>query len=79
MMLGQTTRMTSEKRPSLRFAILLRMLQAASIPMTVVFPVPVAILQARRGKAPDPIRLCFRPGLIKRDVDSRAGNPGAPP
>ena len=34
----------SEKRASLRLLTLLRMLQAASIPMTVVFPVPVAIL-----------------------------------
>ena len=43
---GQTTSTTSENRPSLRSLTLFRMLQAASIPMTVVLPDPVAILQA---------------------------------
>ena len=52
--LGQTTRTTSENRTSLRLFTLLRMLQAASMPMTVVLPVPVAILHATRWKPPYP-------------------------
>ncbi len=47
-MLGQTTSATSEKRESPRALTLLRMLHAASIPITVVLPLPVAILQAQR-------------------------------
>ena len=43
---GQTTSTTSEKRASLRSLTLFRMLHAASMPMTVVLPEPVAILQA---------------------------------
>ncbi len=50
--LGQRTRTTSEKRRSVRSATLLRMLQAASIAMTAVFPLPVAILQAYRTNSP---------------------------
>ena len=37
--------MLREKRGSLRWAILLRICQAMTIPITTVFPVPVAILQ----------------------------------
>ena len=47
---GQTTSTTSEKRALLRSLTLLRMLQAASMAMTVVLPVPVAILQPYRRK-----------------------------
>jgi hypothetical protein len=43
---GHTARTVSEKRLSVLAAILLRMLYAASIPITMVFPLPVAILQA---------------------------------
>lgn len=43
---GQTTSTVSEKRSSVGAATRFRMDQAASIPMTVVLPVPVAILQA---------------------------------
>ena len=60
--LGQTTSITSEKRASPRSATLLRMLQAAIIPITVVFPVPVAILQAWRRNARIPSAFASSPG-----------------
>ena len=51
---GQTISTTSENRRSLRSLTLLRILQAASIPITVVLPLPVAILQEYRGKPVKP-------------------------
>jgi len=48
---GHTTSTTSEKRPSARLLTLFRMLHAASMAMTVVLPLPVAILHASRRKA----------------------------
>ena len=49
--LGQMTSTVSENRLSWGSATLLRMVQAASMPMTVVLPIPVAIFNARRSKA----------------------------
>jgi hypothetical protein len=43
---GQMISTVSENRLSRPSATLLRMVQAASMPMTVVLPVPVAILRA---------------------------------
>ena len=43
---GHTTRTVSEKRSSRGAATLLRIDQLANIPITVVLPDPVAILQA---------------------------------
>ena len=45
-MFGQTTSTASEKRASPRLETLFRMLQAATIAITVVLPEPVAILHA---------------------------------
>ena len=46
MTFGQTISTMSENRASQRSLTLLRMLQAASMPITVVLPEPVAILHA---------------------------------
>ena len=54
---GQTIRIVSENRSSRGDAMRLRMDHAASIPMTVVLPEPVAILQAYRIKARTPAAL----------------------
>ena len=47
---GVTMRKASEKRASWGLASLFKVCQAMSIAMTTVFPEPVAILNAVRGK-----------------------------
>ena len=59
---GHTIKMVSENLSSVGAAIRLRIDHAAIIPITVVLPEPVAILQAKRVKARKPAALASRPG-----------------
>lgn len=59
---GQTIKTVSENRSSVGSAKRLRIDQAASMPITVVLPLPVAILQAWRVKARNPAAFASCPG-----------------
>ena len=71
---GHTTTTTSEKRLSPRLATLFRMLHAVIIPITVVLPAPVAILQAYRRIYRLP-SLCLQDG-DRSGQDDRHGDAG---
>ena len=70
---GQTTSTTSENAASLRSLTLFRMLQAASMPMTVVLPVPGGHLAGVAKKGGEALRLaCPSPGSSQRHVEPLA-------